>query len=105
MTNEERAFQMIQAELGDRPPTPDNIAEASIACTRRTIYEDYYYANPAVVEALLLNLRNFMELTFTEIDQMSANDMSNEEAELKFVKELHRFSVAMRKTIDRLYSV
>jgi hypothetical protein len=34
MTNEERAFKLIQDELGDRPPTPENVMEASIAATR-----------------------------------------------------------------------
>jgi hypothetical protein len=104
MTNEERAFKLMQDELGDRPPTPENVMEASIAATRQSIYLDYYYANPAVVEALLLNLRYFMETIFEEIDELG-DAIEEEETERRIVKEMLKFSFAMRKTIDKLYSV
>jgi hypothetical protein len=77
MTNEELAAKLIQDELGDRPATAENVMEASIVATRKSIYMDYYYANPAVVEALLLNLRYYME----------------------------SISYAMRQTVEKLYSV
>jgi len=100
MNREELALKLIQDALGDLPATPENVLEASTTAIRSTIYMDYYYANPAVVEALLLNLRFFMETTFDEIDQ--SGDTIDEE---KIVREILKVSFAMRKTIDKLYSV
>jgi hypothetical protein len=55
MSREELALKLLQNELGDRPPTPENVME--------------------------------------------------EETERRIVKEMLKFSFAMRKTIDKLYSV
>jgi len=103
MNREELAFKLLQDALGDLPPTPKNIMEASIVATRQTVYMDYNWAKPDVIEALLLNLRHFMEIVFEEIDEMG--DTIGEADEEKIVREILKFSFAMRKTIDKLYSV
>jgi|GEM_PF-3973525 len=100
MNREELALKVLEDELGDLPPTAENVLEASISAIRSTIYMDYNWAKPDVVEALLLNLRYVLEITFDEIDQ--AGDTLDEE---KIVREILKFSFAMRKTIDKLYSV
>ncbi len=102
MMREELALKLIQEELGDRPATPENVVEASIAATRKSIYMDYYYAKPEVVEALLLLLKNFMQAIFDEVDALEDD---SEESELRIMHQVLRVSLAMRKTINQLYSV
>lgn len=100
--DQESAIAMLRAKLGDQEETPENVMGASIALIREGIYSKYYYAKPDVVEALLLNLRNFMTMLFAEIDEMTE---TSEEAQSRVIVELARFSLSLGKTIEQLYSV
>ena len=108
--NNEQAYQRarsqararIREQLGELPFTGENVLEASIALIREWVYEEYYYAKPDVVEALLLQYRNFMGIMFKEIDA----SLEVTEDEQFYVEQIVTlYSLALKKTIEQLYSV
>ena len=97
-----QAKERIREQLGELPFTGENVLEASIALTRQWVYEECYYAKPEVVEALLLQYRNFMGIMFKEIDA----SLEVTEDEQFYVEQIVTlYSLALKNTITQLYSV
>lgn len=97
-----QAKERIRERLGSLSFTAENVLEASIALIREWVYEEYYYAKPDVVEALLLQYRNFMDIMFKEID---ASPEVTEDEQFYIEQIVTLYSLALKNTITQLYSV